>query len=123
LQGRRNPPGLLVVVWQINRGGFVILDMATVIEEMMGPDLKGIAVLEHLLADALAVYFGSVGALQILDEEVEMVIQIIVGLTLNPGMVATDGRIIQLNGIIGVASDADLFLIQFVGTERHTFVF
>lgn len=52
-----------------------------------------------------------------------MVIQIVVGLTLDSGMVATDGRIIQLNGIIGVASDAGFVLIQFVGTERHTFVF
>lgn len=67
LAGGEIHPRPLVVVWQINRGGFVILDMATVIEEMMGSDLKGVAVLEHLLANALAVNFGPVGAIQILD--------------------------------------------------------
>ena len=67
LAGAAKPPGSLVVIWQINRGGFVILHLATVIEEMMGPDLKGVAVLEHMLANALAVDFGPVGAIEILD--------------------------------------------------------
>ena len=79
--------------------------------------------LEHLASNTLAIDLGAIGTTEILDKEIKVVIQILVGLTLNLGMVTTYSRIIQLNHIIGIAADSDFGLIELIGTERHTLVF
>ena len=85
--------------------------------------IKGLYIPYYFFIMNYAVYLGAIGATEILDIIIEVLLQVFVGLTINFGMVTADGRIIQLNVILRIAPNADLILIQFVGTECYRFVF
>ncbi len=113
---------LSIIIGQEYRRRFHILNLPTVENKIMPPNLNRITMFEGLSTDPFAVYLGAIGAPEILDIIIEVIFQIFVGLTTKLGMATADGRIVQLNVILRVASNADLILLQLVGTECYRFV-
>lgn len=112
-----------IVLGQKYRRGFHILNLAAVVDKVMPPNLNRIAMFEGQSTDPVTVYPGAIGTPEIFNIKIEVIFEVFVGLAADPGMLAANGRVVQLNVILRIASNADHILIQFVGTECYSFMF